>query len=40
MMEDGHDHHGPPGIIVSRSILKLDIIRFIPSVEPQSNRIK
>jgi len=35
MMEDGHDHHGLPGIIVSRSILKSDIIHFILAVEPQ-----
>lgn len=40
MMEDNHYHLGLPGIIVSRSILKLDIIRFIPSVEPQGIRIK
>ena len=40
MMEDGHYHLGLPDIIVSRSILKLDIIHFILAVEPQGIRIK
>ena len=40
MMEDSHDHLGLPDIIVSRSILKSDIIRFILDVEPQGIRIK
>jgi len=35
MMEYGHDHDGLPDIIAVRSILKLDIIRFIPSLDPQ-----
>jgi len=40
MMEDGHDNDGLHDIIAVRSILKLDLIRFILAVEPQGIQIK